>query len=86
MDGANLMGGIGAAGITAIIIFLLLLAILWFVMPFAIFGTKPILRKKLETENAILIELRAIRSLLEKQNFGNGEADPKSSELTAERL
>lgn len=41
------------------LLFLLLLAILWALVPFAIFGTKPILRE-------ILSETRAVRKLLEQ--------------------
>ena len=33
-----------------VVIFLLILAILWFILPFAIFGTKPILREILDLQ------------------------------------
>jgi hypothetical protein len=47
--GPVLGGGLGVA----IILFLLILAILWFVLPFAVFGTKP----KLDETNKLLKEI-----------------------------
>ena len=44
--------------------FLLLLAVLWVLVPFAIFGTKPILRELLE-------ETRSVRRLLEQARGGS---------------
>ncbi len=42
-------------------LFLLVLAILWFFLPFAVFGTKAILKDILQRQAEILAELRAIR-------------------------
>jgi len=58
MDGVNLLTGAAS-------FLFLLIAIAWIVLPFALFGTKPILRDIEETNDAILEEMRSIRELLE---------------------
>ena len=45
-----------------VVIFITLLAILWFILPFAIFGTKRIMRQKLAVEEEMLEQLKAIDS------------------------
>ena len=49
-----------------VVIFITLLAILWFILPFAIFGTKRIMRQKLAVEEEMLEQLKAIRQLLDR--------------------
>ena len=52
-------------------LFLLVLAILWFLLPFAVFGTKDILKD-------ILAELKAVRAALEAtQKTELGKPDPE---------
>jgi hypothetical protein len=69
------MGIVYAIGV----IFLVILAILWFFLPFAIFGTKPLLEKLLaETQltNQILDDIRASPD-------SSPEASPDNTEVTA---
>ena len=54
-----LLASIGVGTITVITLFLVLLAILWFCLPFAVFGTKRLLRDILTTQRKILKELQA---------------------------
>lgn len=51
-----LLGGAGSILVLAILIFSIVLTILWILVPFAIFGTKPLLRQ-------ILSELRRANDL-----------------------
>lgn len=53
--GSLFAGGFGLV----ILIFLLVLAILWFCLPFAIFGTKPRLDEQTKLLREILAELKA---------------------------
>ena len=52
---AALSGGFGLI----VVIFLVVLAILWFCLPFAIFGTKPRLDEQTKLLREILAELKA---------------------------
>jgi len=61
MDGSELLG----IPVALILGFLFLLFILWFFLPFAVFGIKPILKE-------ILQEQKRIRIQLEKRNDGGG--------------
>jgi hypothetical protein len=78
----------GTIGLVVAIV-LILLAILWFILPFAIFGTKPIMRQKLavdeeilEVEEEILHQLKAIRELLDRGPTPDGSG---KTVLRAER-
>ena len=48
-----------AGAILAVVAFLVVLAVLWFLLPFSVFGIKPILRDIRRTQKQILDELRA---------------------------
>lgn len=50
----------GAGGL--IIVFLILMAVLWFLLPFAVFGVKGLLRDILAREKAIETELKLLNS------------------------
>ena len=59
-------------------LFLLVLAILWFLLPFAVFGTKAILKDILAELKDILAELKAVRAALEAtQKTELGKPDPE---------
>ena len=63
-------------------LFALVLAILWIILPFAIFGVKDILRQNLAVQQTTLKELQSInknirtlfREWQEQQNGGEGQA------------
>jgi hypothetical protein len=57
MGGGAMGGGIGLL----LLALAVLVAILWIFLPFAVFGTKDILRQILATQRAILEELRRRR-------------------------
>ncbi len=61
------MEGIAGAGVLlslVVIVFLIILGICWFILPFAIVGTRPILREIRE-------ELRRANKLAERQMAAN---------------
>ncbi len=47
---------------TIIFLFGIIVAILWILLPFAVFGTKDILRENLKTNQDILAELKRLNS------------------------
>ena len=51
----------------AVGLFLLMLLLLWFLLPFSVFGVKPLLRKILWTQKGILDVQERILKELEKQ-------------------
>ena len=53
----------GGGGIF-ILLFLIVMAVLWFLLPFAVFGTKSILKDILDHETAIETELNLLNSEL----------------------
>lgn len=76
---------VGSTGVMIFLIFVVLLAILWFILPFAIFGTKPILREKLAVDREMLAELKAVRALLETAQAGEGGSGSGKPPLVAGR-
>lgn len=79
MTGIEAMGG---GVFIAIMVFLALLAILWFLLPFAVFGTKPLLQEILKTQKAILAQLNESNTRL-RQIKEAGDYDktrPKTSD------
>jgi hypothetical protein len=72
----------------AVIIFLIVLAILWFALPFAVFGSKKLLRTQINNQIdihnnqlEIIEELKRIRKDLNP----SGSEEEKKAELRAER-
>jgi hypothetical protein len=60
------MGAIGGSGLTwlVLVIFVAILSIAWIILPFALIGTKPLLRRILDEQirmNALLATLAAAR-------------------------
>ena len=62
---------IGFAAIAVAIV----IAILWILLPFAVFGTKPLLREILDEQQAMLAELKKLNTTLAR-----GSADPAATE------
>ena len=62
--------GVGTGIFTIVILFLVVLAILWFLLPFAVFGTKDILREILYTQGRILEELQRVNGAKEESQTG----------------
>ena len=54
------LGAVGVLFVVAAFIFLLVLAICWIILPFALIGTKPLLRQ-------LLAEMRRNNALLEQR-------------------
>lgn len=61
MDG---MGAIGGVFMLAVVILVIVIAVLWILMPFAIFGTKDLLRELIREQKRTndLLEQRSRRS------------------------
>lgn len=69
------MGAISPTVLLVLFLVGLLIAVLWVLMPFAIFGTKPLLRQLIEQERITNEHLRALR--------GGAAPGKKSDELRA---
>ena len=63
-------GEIGSGIYLLIAVFLIVLAILWFLLPFAVFGIKDILKDIRYTQGKILNELQRINSANEEPQTG----------------
>jgi hypothetical protein len=85
MQDLSILSGTFGLGV---IFFLIVLAILWFVLPFAIFGMKPILRKQIENQYLIVNELRELRQEFRQFRIDtkdSGSEESEEGELKAER-
>ncbi len=64
-------GGVAILAVMALGVFLLLLLLLWFLLPFAVFGLKDLLRDNLSYQRDILKELKGIRDALGNTNLSS---------------
>lgn len=60
----------------AVAVLLIVLAVLWLVLPFAVFGVKGLLRDNLDAQEAILNELREMngKEAVDESKYGRGDS------------
>ena len=76
----DLVGGLAGGLGVIVLIFVIVLIVLWTLLPFAVFGTKKLLRQNLDAQEAILNELRMLNG--KGPVDGAGSPDPSLLGMT----